>query len=387
MKYCQGQGLDIGCGVSKIRSDSIGIDLMSPLADMNIDARNLSDFPSGHFDYIFSGHLLEEIEDTENILREWIRVLKPDGYLVLYQADREYYYPIGHELCNKKHKHHFLWEDLWGIFEKIGGMKLIHHARHSLQENEWSFDLVVQKTENKTKEMEENVEGISILVPTFKRPENIENFTLSVDGTTSDPRNIEIVFGVHEEDKESIKKIKELKTKIEIRYKLILNHPEGVHLAYLWNQVYEKAKYQILGYFGDDVLFRTPGWDREIRKEFAKDRIVMVSCNDVHVKKGSTATLFFTHKTVHEKVGFYLNPKYRRWYTDTFWNDVFRKAGKIHYREDIVMEHLAPDVFKEKRDEIYNRMEKFKKSDQIIWCTPESQKEIETISQIVKNLA
>jgi hypothetical protein len=45
MKYCRGQGLDLGCGNSKIRIDAIGIDLYSQMADMNCDARLLDQYP------------------------------------------------------------------------------------------------------------------------------------------------------------------------------------------------------------------------------------------------------------------------------------------------------------------------------------------------------
>ena len=50
LKYCKGQGLDLGCGMTKIRPNAIGIDLLSPLADMRTDARLLPCYPDEHFD-------------------------------------------------------------------------------------------------------------------------------------------------------------------------------------------------------------------------------------------------------------------------------------------------------------------------------------------------
>jgi SAM-dependent methyltransferase len=147
MKYCKGQGLDLGCGRSKIRVDAIGIDLYSPLADMNCDARLLEQYPDEHFDYVFSSHLLEEIENTQAVLREWLRVIKVGGHIVLYQADIELYYPLGHELCNRNHLHHFDWKSLWEILKGLGNTELIHHGRHP-DNKEWSFELVVKKTKS-----------------------------------------------------------------------------------------------------------------------------------------------------------------------------------------------------------------------------------------------
>lgn len=172
MKYCQGQGIDIGCSFSRITTNAIGIDLYSPYADMKADARNLDIFPDEHFNFVFSSHLLEEIENTEATLKEWLRILHPGGYLVLYQADKELYYPIGHPSCNKNHKHHFSWEDLWKIFEKIGNVELIHHAQYGQEPyGEWSFELVIQKTGIKKEKItnlvidQKNI--IRIIVPCF----------------------------------------------------------------------------------------------------------------------------------------------------------------------------------------------------------------------------
>ena len=76
LKYCNGQGLDLGCGNVKIKPEAIGIDLLSPIADMNVDARIMPYYPNNHFDYIYSSHLLEEIGDVEGALREWLRIIK-----------------------------------------------------------------------------------------------------------------------------------------------------------------------------------------------------------------------------------------------------------------------------------------------------------------------
>lgn len=390
LKYCQGQGLDLGCGNTKIKPEAIGIDLLSPIADMHIDARLMPCYPRGHFDYIYSSHLLEEIEDTEATLKEWLRIIKDGGYLVLYQADKSLYYPLGHENCNPRHRHHFSWEDLWAVFEKIGDVELIHHASYPQQPySEWSFELVVKKQKGKLIESKDVYEGISILIPTLNRPYNIDKFVTAINTTTLNPKEIEIIFGIHENDLLSKNKIDELKSKvkIEIRYEFIKKFEDNkIHLSYLWNQIYEKSKYPIIGYFGDDVIFQTPGWEEEVKKEFSKDKYIMVCCNDVHIQRGKQATLFFTHKKVHDKFGFYLHMKFRRWYADTYWDFIFRGAGKFHYREDIVTEHLHPDVFENKRDSVYIAMEEFKEKDKNIWLSQENRKEIENNIEILRGL-
>jgi predicted SAM-dependent methyltransferase len=375
MKYCKGQGLDIGCGISKIRTNAIGVDLYHPAADINLDARNLEQYSSGHFDYIFSSHLLEEIDNTEATLRGWLRVLKNNGTIVLYQVDKDKYYPIGHPQCNGMHKHHFSSKDLIAVFEKIGGTKVIHIGENF--ENEWSFELVAQKTDVA---LEETVgEGISLLIPTYKRPQSMDDFTKSIEKTTKNYNKVEILFGINEGDDESIKKCEELKEycKIAINYTLVKNHPSGkVNLSYLWNQMYKNALHPIYGFFGDDVIFWTPGWDEEVSKEFISNPIKLISCNDVHIQKGRKAILFFTHKDVHDLIGFYMNENFYRWFMDTWWDVVFQKCEKLIYREDLICEHKLPVNFKERADGTFHRMEGMQELDKVTWDT------IETINSI-----
>jgi predicted SAM-dependent methyltransferase len=377
LKYCRGQGLDLGCGNTKIRLDAIGIDLYSPMADMNCDAQLLEQYPNEFFDYIFSSHLLEEIEDTESTLREWLRVLKTNGNLVLYQADKNKYFPLGHPQCNSRHKHHFSWEDLWEIFKRIGGVKLVHHYQG--QAKEWSFELVVRKTEEEVKQSLTG-EGISILLSTSNRPFGMETFAKAVDQTTKFPENVEIIFGIYEDDQGSIKKAMDLKSqcKISIRYEIIKRCPNGdINLSFLWNQIYAKATYPIIGCFSDDCIFHTPAWDEEIRQEFVLDKTVLVCFNDVHVQRGRVSTLFFTNKCVHEKFGIYLNEHFRHGFEDIYWDQIYKKAGKFHYREDLIMEHQVYD----KNKEIFKNINEVN-----LWLSPTVQEEVQKKAQELKNL-
>ena len=367
MKYCRGQGLDLGCGSSKIRTEAIGVDLYNPAADTNLDARNLEQYASGHFDYIFSSHLLEEIDNTEATLKEWLRILKNNGNIVLYQVDNDKYFPIGHPQCNGAHRHHFSIKDLTTIFEKIGGTKIIHTGENF--PDEWSFEFVVKKTD---KIPELHGEGISILVPTYKRLQNMEDFSKAIEKTTKNPQKVEILFGINEGDDESIKKCEDLKKycKVNINYTVIKSHPSGkVNLSFLWNQIQPKALHPILGFFGDDVIFWTPGWDEEVQKEFVTDHIKLISCNDVHIQRGRKAVLFFTHKDVHNLIGMYMNEKFFRWFMDSWWDVVFQKCGRLIYREDIITEHRLPHNFKEKLDDTYKRMDGLQEYDKITWDT------------------
>ena len=152
-KYCQGDGLDLGFGGDPIVPSAITVDLPQPYtsvgsAPQNLhgDATDLRWFKDGTLDYLFASHLLEDFTDTETILREWLRVIKPSGYLILYCPDEQVYsnhckqtgqpYNLAHKIKDFSLKY------VRGILEKIGGVEIIHE--NSLVET-YSFELVAKK--------------------------------------------------------------------------------------------------------------------------------------------------------------------------------------------------------------------------------------------------
>ena len=214
--------------------------------------------------------------------------------------------------------------------------------------------------------MEGIMEGISLLIPTRKRPESMERFARSVDETTSDHKNIEIVFGIDEDDTASFVKANELAKicKIQISPKILEPWSDGgVNLASYWNQCYTASKYDIVGYFGDDVIFRTKDWDKQII-HLLKDYTRMIAPNTVHqplirrrgVFSGIAADLFFTHKRVHNLFGYYLHESLKRYCTDMVLEFIYKRSGRFCYREDIVTEHITTYAFPQITDETHLRM-------------------------------
>ena len=81
-KYCQGRGIDVGCGYKKVHPDAIGIDLFPfPGVDIvGISGDDLWMFRDEELDYVMACHSLEHFSDTKKTLKEWDRVLKEAGY-------------------------------------------------------------------------------------------------------------------------------------------------------------------------------------------------------------------------------------------------------------------------------------------------------------------
>ena len=79
VEFCRGRGIDIGAGFWPF-ADATPVDIRRGLGK----AKQLSDFPAGSLDYIFSSHCLEHIENWTGALTEWIYKLKPEGIIFLY---------------------------------------------------------------------------------------------------------------------------------------------------------------------------------------------------------------------------------------------------------------------------------------------------------------
>jgi len=151
--YCSGFGLDLGFGGDKIVPWAIGVDLPNPYTRVGIDfqnfacdARDLSAFGDNAFDFVFSSHLLEDFENTEEVVREWGRVIKPGGNLVLYLPDEQLYRKHCRETgqtYNKHHKHeNFSADYLREILSRIPCLHLVRVTDHV---DDYSFEIVARK--------------------------------------------------------------------------------------------------------------------------------------------------------------------------------------------------------------------------------------------------
>ena len=83
--YCNGSGIDIGYGGDAITDNCDTWDIE------NGDAHYINKFISKKFNYIYSSHLLEHLENPHLALTNWWKILDTDGFLILYVPDRDLY--------------------------------------------------------------------------------------------------------------------------------------------------------------------------------------------------------------------------------------------------------------------------------------------------------
>jgi hypothetical protein len=107
---------------------------------------------------------------------------------------------------------------------------------------------------------------------------------------------------------------------------------------------------------GDDIVFRTYGWDKIVNETFQKydDGIVLVfgDDGDPNKEKNHGTHPFVTRKWM-ETLGYFTPPYFCSDFTDTWLNDVAEKIGR-KVQVPILTEHMHPAFKKAELDNTYS---------------------------------
>lgn len=198
---------------------------------------------------------------------------------------------------------------------------------------------------------------ISILCPTRKRPSNVVRLYDSIMRTVSNPEDVELVLYIDEDDSETINLMEELPVMYYIGPRILLSST--------WNKCYEVSSGDVLMHGGDDIVFRTEGWDGLIKEAFNEypDKILFAYGRD-----GYSPDDFGTHGFIHKKwvetIGYFVPPYFSSDYNDTWLNDVAKMIGRHKFLPEIYTEHMHPVNGKAGWDETHlQRLERGKQDD------------------------
>lgn len=123
-KYIRGIGIDIGYGADVIAKDCCGWDIM------NGDAQYMDGIEDEVFDYVYSSHCLEHVCYVRTAIKNWFRILKRGGYLIIVVPDRNLYEKkkMLPSRWNMDHKHMFL----LGQKDEIDTLDIMEEIRESI---------------------------------------------------------------------------------------------------------------------------------------------------------------------------------------------------------------------------------------------------------------
>lgn len=133
-RFCEGAGVDIASQGAPVVPWAISFDLPEPLffrysggrpprgpIHLRGDAAQLP-FDSGSLDFVYSSHLLEDYTDWLPLLREWVRVLRPGGNLIILLPDAELWEAAvrAGQPPNTAHRHEARVGELSGYAAELG---------------------------------------------------------------------------------------------------------------------------------------------------------------------------------------------------------------------------------------------------------------------------
>jgi len=196
----------------------------------------------------------------------------------------------------------------------------------------------------------------SICVPTRNRPNSIKRLVKSIIDTTANLDRIEILFRIDEDDVLSPEAIDSLSNQVTIK---TFVGPKKC-LSDLWDDMWPHVSSPRLHMMGDDVIYRTYGWDNAILAIMPNptEYPLFVYGNDLNQGK-NIATLPIVSAKWAEILGYFVPLGYSKDYCDTHLHEIAQKVEEkgfhvMTYLNNIIFEHLHPTINKAPVDSTYS---------------------------------
>lgn len=214
----------------------------------------------------------------------------------------------------------------------------------------------------------------SLLIPTRQRPNQLQRLYKSAVETADSPDEIEFVVYIDDDDNSyddvqlpNLKKVR----------------GERIVLSEMWNKCWEASTGNYLMHCGDDIVFRTKGWDTRVKETIDSfpGKLAFVWGNDHNPE--SQRHEFGTHGFIHhiwaELAGFFVPPYFSSDYNDTWFNDVAKALGIARYLHDVQTEHMHYSLGKAEVDQnTRDRLARHQKDNpEAIYNSPEKRRERE----------
>lgn len=181
-----------------------------------------------------------------------------------------------------------------------------------------------------------------IIVPSRGRPKRAATLVNSIRQTAEGP--VQVVVAVDPDDPELAS------YRSYIRDLHVLEERLGytATLNLVASQVWDWD--DILGAFGDDVVFRTKGWDRIVAETLETPGIAYGD-DRIHGKNHPSAV--FMSSAIARVLGWLALPATSHQWADDGWKRLGETTGLLRYMPDVIVEHEHPAVGKAEWDDTY----------------------------------
>jgi len=148
--FLSGKGVDIGSGIRSLFENDVRVDIDKKCnPDVCCPADELP-FKDGEFDFLYSIHSFEHVENQEKTIKEWARVVRSGGVIAIIHPDVNYtgvYRPDGllpGENPYNEHKHENTYDGLlaWFKLQKNLPLKIVSSGGAIPQ---FSFYVILKK--------------------------------------------------------------------------------------------------------------------------------------------------------------------------------------------------------------------------------------------------
>lgn len=125
-----------------------------------------------------------------------------------------------------------------------------------------------------------------------------------------------------------------------------------------------KDDYKYIAFFGDDHVIKTK-WESDFINFFESQNGLGIAYGDDLLQGVNLPTAVCLTSNIVDKLGFMVPKNLIHMYADNFWRDLGRQLNIIKYFENVVFEHLHPDVGKAVRDDQYDEANSVYSADQV----------------------
>lgn len=148
--YCQGKGIDVGCGDRSIQKGMFRVDIDKEHKPDLVSDGLVINVEDEKFDYVLSHHSLEHMADQKKALIEWARILKKDGVIVVIHPDVDFtgkQKPQNLDIPYEKYNVHTAERTLKEFVEWFESLSLanLRLLDSGVAGPNWSFYAIIQK--------------------------------------------------------------------------------------------------------------------------------------------------------------------------------------------------------------------------------------------------
>lgn len=189
----------------------------------------------------------------------------------------------------------------------------------------------------------------SIVLPSRERPQLLTNLAQSIQDTTTDISNVELLVGIDDDDNSTHEIVLDLKVKFP--FMKIFSRPRSEWLNrdyhnWLYFNFANHPDYIIAA--NDDCEFQSPNWDKiaeEKIEEYLKDKPDRIMYAFVHdnlpQRFGMNYSCFpMVSKEGVKALGFVLNNEFRSWVSDQIVWQLYHSIGRTTDSQ-ILVAHLS----------------------------------------------